>query len=164
MLGAEVKRVRRIGGQAFEAAARMCCTRRNARPRHSAGSTQRLSCPGFTLIELIVVMAIIALLLTIAVPRYWHSADKAREAVLKQDLALMRVAIDQYHADRGKYPERLEDLVDRKYLRAIPQDPLTQSTTTWIIVPPPDDGSGTVYDIKSGAAGTALDGRSYSEW
>ena len=155
----------------------MCFTRRNARSRHSARSTQHgfvsehpahstqhFFSAGFTLIELIVVMAIIALLFTIAVPRYWHSTDKAREAVLKQDLAQMRAAIDQYHADRGKYPERLEDLVDRKYLRAIPQDPITQSTTTWIIVPPPDAVSGTVYDIKSGAAGAALDGRSYSEW
>jgi general secretion pathway protein G len=136
---------------------------RNASSQHSALSTRYLF-PGFTLIELIVVMAIIALLLTIAVPRYWHSTDKAKEAVLKQDLAQMRVAIDQYHADRGKYPDRLEDLVDRKYLRTIPPDPLTESNTTWMIVPPPDPGSGSVYDVKSGASGTAIDGRNYSEW
>ena len=143
-------------------------TRGNAASRHSAlffrQRTTRYLSRGFTLIELIVVMAIIALLLTIAVPRYWHSTDKAKEAVLKQDLAQMRVAIDQYHADRGKYPDRLDDLVERKYLRAIPRDPLTQSDTTWIVVPPPDAGSGTVFDIKSGAAGTAIDGRNYSEW
>jgi general secretion pathway protein G len=168
--------VLRFAGQTFEAAAFMRFTRRDAPSEPPARSTQHCSVSehpalstrhyyaGFTLIELIVVMAIIALLLTIAVPRYWHSTDKAREAVLKQDLAQMRVAIDQYHADRGKYPERLEDLVDGKYLRAIPQDPITQSTSTWMIVPPPDAGSGTVYDIKSGAPGTALDGRSYSEW
>jgi general secretion pathway protein G len=136
---------------------------RNASSQHSALSTRYLF-PGFTLIELIVVMAIIALLLTIAVPRYWHSTDKAKEAVLKQDLAQMRVAIDQYHADRGKYPDRLEDLVDRKYLRTIPPDPLTESNTTWMIVPPPDPGSGSVYDVKSGASGTAIDGRNYREW
>ena len=124
----------------------------------------RLVAVGFTLIELLVVMAIIALLLTIAVPRYWNSTDKAKEAVLKEDLTHMRVAIDQYHADRGKYPDRLEDLVERKYLRAIPRDPLTDSAATWIIVAPSDATSGAVYDVKSGAQGTALDGRSFSEW
>jgi general secretion pathway protein G len=118
----------------------------------------------FTLIELIVVMAIIALLLSIAVPRYWHSTDKAKEAVLKGDLAQMRIAIDQYHADRAKYPDRLEDLVERKYLRTIPQDPVTESATTWIVVPPSDPAMGAVYDIKSGAPGTATDGRNFSEW
>ena len=127
-----------------------------------------LPCPrragGFTLIELIVVMAIIALLLTIAVPRYWHSTDRAKEAVLKEDLAQMRVAIDQYHADRGKYPDSLEDLVDRKYLRTIPRDPMTDSTTSWIVVSPSDAGEGAVYDIKSGAPGTAIDGRNFNEW
>ncbi|MEO8163815.1 MAG: prepilin-type N-terminal cleavage/methylation domain-containing protein [Betaproteobacteria bacterium] len=119
---------------------------------------------GFTLIELLVVMAIIALLLTIAVPRYWKSTDKAKEAVLKQDLAHMRVAIDQFHADRGKYPESIGDLVDKKYLKAVPRDPMTESAQTWVVVPPPDPATGSIYDIKSGAVGTAIDGRSYSEW
>lgn len=118
----------------------------------------------FTLIELIVVMAIIALLLTIAVPRYFYGIDRAREAVLKEDLVQMRTAIDQYYADRGSYPERLEDLVERKYLRNIPQDPITESITTWVIVPPPAGAPGGVYDVKSGAPGTALDGSSYSDW
>jgi general secretion pathway protein G len=119
---------------------------------------------GFTLIELIVVMAIIALLLTIAVPRYFHGTDKAREAVLKEDLMQMRTAIDQHYADRGSYPERLEDLVERKYLRRIPQDPITESDVTWVIVSPPDGKLAGIYDIKSGAPGTALDGTDYSEW
>lgn len=118
----------------------------------------------FTLIELIVVMAIIALLLTIAVPRYWHSTERAKEAVLKEDLAQMRVAIDQYHADRGKYPDSLEDLVARKYLRTIPRDPMTDSATSWIVVSPSDANEGAVYDIKSGARGTAIDGRNFNEW
>jgi general secretion pathway protein G len=125
---------------------------------------RRLIAFGFTLIELLVVMAIIALLLTIAVPRYWHSTDKAKEAVLKEDLAQMRVAIDQYHADRGKYPDRLEDLVERKYLRAIPRDPLTESAGSWIVVAPSEPGSGAVFDVRSGAQGTAIDGRSFGEW
>ena len=119
---------------------------------------------GFTLIELLVVMAIIALLLSIAVPRYWHSTDKAKEAVLKENLAQMRIAIDQYHADRGKYPDRLEDLVERKYLRNIPRDPVTESSESWITVAPPDPASGAVYDIKSGAQGNSIDGKSFSEW
>jgi general secretion pathway protein G len=119
---------------------------------------------GFTLIELLVVMAIIAVLLTIALPRYFHSVDKAKEAVLKEDLAQMRIAIDQYHADRGKYPDRLEDLVDKKYLRSIPPDPITESTSTWVAIPPSDPTLGQVYDIKSGAPGTAMDGKQYGDW
>ena len=109
-------------------------------------------------------MAIIAVLLTIALPRYFHSLDKAKEAVLKEDLAQMRSAIDQYHADRGKFPDRLEDLVDKKYLRSIPPDPITESTATWVAIPPSDPALGQVYDIKSGAQGTAMDGRQYSDW
>jgi general secretion pathway protein G len=109
-------------------------------------------------------MAIIALLLTIAVPRYFHSTDKAREAVLKEDLVQMRTAIDQYYSDRGAYPERLEDLVERKYLRGIPQDPITESAVTWVLVPPPDGTIEGIYDVKSGAPGTALDGSSFSDW
>ena len=128
---------------------------------HAATSLRRR---GFTLIELLVVMAIIAVLLTIALPRYFHSTDKAREAVLKQDLAQMRIAVDQYHADLGKYPDRLEELVDKKYLRSIPPDPITESTSTWVTIPPSDPALGRVYDIKSGAPGTAMDGRQYSDW
>jgi general secretion pathway protein G len=132
--------------------------KRNAR-RFSRGTRS-----GFTLIELLVVMAIIALLLTIALPRYWHSTDRAKESVLKQDLAQIRIAIDQYHADRGKYPDRLEDLVEKKYLRTVPRDPLTESPSTWVVVSPSEATAGAVYDIKSGASGTASDGRNYSEW
>ncbi|HWH46271.1 MAG TPA: prepilin-type N-terminal cleavage/methylation domain-containing protein [Burkholderiales bacterium] len=119
---------------------------------------------GFTLIEILVVMAIIALLLTIAVPRYLHSTDRAKEAVLKQDLVQMRDAIDKYHGDRGRYPDVLEDLVTGKYLRRIPPDPITDSVETWVTVPPEDSGKGAVYDVKSGAAGTALDGTPYGAW
>lgn len=131
---------------------------------HSLFTVRRSLFTGFTLIELLVVMAIIAVLLTIALPRYFHSLDKAREAVLKEDLAQMRIAIDQYHADRGKYPDRLEDLVDKRYLRSIPPDPITESTSTWVAIPPSDPALGQVYDIKSGAQGTAMDGRQYGDW
>jgi general secretion pathway protein G len=109
-------------------------------------------------------MAIVALLLTIAVPRYFHGTDKAREAVLREDLMQMRTAIDQYYADRGSYPERLDDLVEKRYLRNIPLDPITESAHTWVVVPPPDGKLTGIYDIRSGAPGTALDGTSYADW
>jgi general secretion pathway protein G len=118
----------------------------------------------FTLIELLIVMSIIAMLLTIAVPRYLHSADRAKEAVLKEDLAQMRSAIDKYYGDRGRYPDSLDDLVERKYLRRVPADPITDSVQTWVSVPPAETGKGTVYDVKSGATGTAQDGTHYGDW
>lgn len=119
---------------------------------------------GFTLIELLVVMAIIATLLTIAVPRYFHSVARSKEAVLKQDLATMRDALDKYYGDTGKYPDALEDLVAKKYLRSIPVDPMTDSAATWVVVPPEDAGKGAVYDVRSGAAGNASDGSAYASW
>lgn len=120
---------------------------------------------GFTLIELLVVMSIIALLLTLAVPYYFGSLQKSREAVLRENLELMREALDKHYGDAGRYPDRLEDLVSERYLRRIPQDPITESATTWVTVPPRDPADhGTVYDVKSGAEGNASDGSAYSEW
>ncbi|HKB61109.1 MAG TPA: prepilin-type N-terminal cleavage/methylation domain-containing protein [Gallionellaceae bacterium] len=119
---------------------------------------------GFTLIELLVAMTIVALLLSIVTPRYFHNVSKAEETVLKQDLSLMREAIDKYHADRGQYPDTLDDLVTKKYLRKIPVDPITQSSTTWVVVPPSGGDQGAVYDIKSGAPGNAGDGTAYADW
>ena len=119
---------------------------------------------GFTLIELLVVLSIIALLLTIAVPRYFNSVDKAKEAVLKENLVQLRSGIDQFYADRGAYPSRLDDLVEKKYLRGVPLDPITESKTTWIIVPPRDHAKSGVYDVRSGAAGEARDGSHYADW
>lgn len=119
---------------------------------------------GFTLIELLVVMAIIATLLTIAVPRYFHSVEKSKEAVLRQDLSLMRDAIDKYYGDNGKYPDSMEDLVAKKYLRAIPHDPFTETATTWQPVAPSGTEQGGVFDVKSGAPGKGLDGTAYNEW
>lgn len=119
---------------------------------------------GFTLIELLVAMTIIALLLSIVVPRYFHSVTKAEETVLKEDLHLMRDALDKYHADSGGYPDTLDDLISRKYLRKIPVDPVTQSATTWILIPPSNSEKGGIYDIKSGAQGNAKDGSPYSDW
>jgi len=120
--------------------------------------------PGFTLIELLVVLAIIALLLTLAVPRYFGSLDKSKEAVLKEDLYQFRDAIGKYYGDKGKYPESLDALATEKYLRSVPVDPMTDSSTTWVVVPPQDPQKGGVYDVKSGAQGHASDGTAYAEW
>jgi general secretion pathway protein G len=119
---------------------------------------------GFTLIELIVVLAIIATLLTLALPRYFSSLDRSKEVVLKENLYQVRDAIGKYYGDKGKYPESLEALITDKYLRKLPTDPITESTTTWVIVPPEDLQKGGVLDIKSGAQGKAIDGTSFSEW
>lgn len=119
---------------------------------------------GFTLIELLVVMAIIATLLSLAMPRYFHSIDKSKEAALHADLDGMRDAIDKYYGDTGKYPDTLNDLVDKKYLRSIPPDPMTGSSQSWIPVPPDDLEKGGVYDIKSADKGKASDGTEYANW
>jgi general secretion pathway protein G len=120
--------------------------------------------PGFTLVELLVVMAIIALLLSLAVPRYYSSVEKSREAVLRENLSMTRQALDRYFGDNGKYPDTLEQLVSGKYLRSLPQDPLTDSSSTWVIVPPEVPEKGGIFDLKSGAAGKARDGTEYREW
>lgn len=120
---------------------------------------------GFTLIELLVVMAVIATLLTIAVPRYFQHLDRAREATLRESLAVMRDAIDKYRADLGRYPESLDDLVTRRYLRKVPPDPITESAESWVIVPPPEEpGQRKVWDVQSGAEGQGRDGSDYRTW
>jgi len=119
---------------------------------------------GFTLIELLVVLAVIATLLTLALPRYFGSLDKSREAVLKENLFQMRDAISRYHADKGRYPESLEHLASDKYLRKVPIDPVTDSATTWMVVRSEDPQKTGVYDVKSGATGKASDGSEYAQW
>lgn len=119
---------------------------------------------GFTLIELLVAMAIIALLLSLAVPRYFSSVTRAEEAVLKENLASIREALDKHYADTGRYPPSLEHLVAAKYLRSVPEDPITQSQTSWVIVPPADPSQGAVYDVKSGAPGAGRNGKPYEQW
>jgi general secretion pathway protein G len=119
---------------------------------------------GFTLIELLVVLAVIATLLSIAVPRYYSSIDKSKEAVLKENLYQVRDAIGKYYADKGKYPESLAALATDKYLRKLPLDPITDSDTTWIVVPPEDPQKGGVFDVRSGAQGKGLDGTEFSTW
>jgi general secretion pathway protein G len=126
--------------------------------------TQEGKKSGFTLIELLIVLAVIATLLTIALPRYFSSLEKSREAVLQQNLALLRESLDKYHADKGKYPAALDELVSAKYLRSMPLDPITESHTTWISIPPAQPEMGGVYDVRSGAEGIARDGREYQKW
>jgi general secretion pathway protein G len=119
---------------------------------------------GFTLIELLVVLAIVSTLLTLAVPRYFSSLQKSKEVVMRENLWIMRDALDKYFGDVGRYPDQLQDLATKKYLRAIPIDPLTETSTTWRVIPPDDPEKGGVYDVKSGAEGTTAGGGSYSEW
>ena len=119
---------------------------------------------GFTLIELLVVMAIIAMLLSLTMPRYFHSVDKSKEAALHADLSGFRDAIDKYYADNEKYPDSLEDLVTKKYIRDIPPDPITGSTLTWLIIAPEGSVKGKVYNVRSAAPGNAKDGTPYAQW
>ena len=124
---------------------------------------------GFTLIELMIVMSLIVILASIGLTVYANSVTRAKEAVLKEDLYRMRQAIDQYYADKNRYPESLDVLVSEKYLRALPVDPFTTSPETWQTVqadiePGNITAAPGIYDVKSGAPGTALDGSAYNEW
>ncbi len=119
---------------------------------------------GFTLIELLVVMAIIGTLLTIAVPRYFRSLQRSREAVLRQDLATLRESIDKFYGDNGKYPPTLAALVEKRYLRSIPVDPIAKVADKWIVVNSDDPDDGGVTDVKSGAEGTGENGVAYEAW
>ena len=119
---------------------------------------------GFTLIELLVALTIIALLLSLVVPRYFGSLGRAEESVLKENLRALRDAIDKHQADNGRYPASLDELVLKKYLRSVPTDPITQSPATWVLVAPSDPQQGAVYDVKSGAKGAGRDGKPYEQW
>jgi general secretion pathway protein G len=128
----------------------------------SGSYTQRKM--GFTLVELLVVLSILALLLSLAYPKYFSSVERAQDAALKQTLNTVREGIDQYYADTGKYPDSLEELVEKKYINKLPLDPITDSTTTWVLDQPEPPLEGMVYDIHSGATTKAKDGSPYSEW
>ena len=130
---------------------------------------KRQSESGFTLVELMIVMTIILILMAMAIPRFTGSLQRAREAVLKEDLHVMRDAIDSYTMDKQKAPQSLDDLVQNGYLREIPQDPMTRSKDTWVT-----DTSDAMYsidetepgisDVHSGSEETSLDGQPYSSW
>jgi general secretion pathway protein G len=119
---------------------------------------------GFTLIELLVVLAIIAVLLTLVVPRYYGKIDASKEVVLRENLRTTRDVLGKFYGDTGRYPESLEELVERRYLASAPYDPITESSETWTIVPVPDGYKGAVYDIRSAAPGGGANGTSYADW
>jgi general secretion pathway protein G len=117
----------------------------------------------FTLIELLVVLAIIAMLLSLTLPRYFHAIDGAKEKVLAENLRASRDALDKFYGDTGRYPDSIDELVEKRYLRALPVDPETDSTSTWIVVPPGEQFKGNVYDLRSGASGNTADGRAFGD-
>ena len=119
---------------------------------------------GFTLLELLVVMAILATLLTLAVPRYFRSLQRSREAVLKQDLTALRESIDRFYGDTGKYPPSLAALVEKRYLRSIPVDPIARTSDKWIVVDADDPDDGGVKDVRSGAEGAGENGVPFADW
>jgi general secretion pathway protein G len=124
---------------------------------------------GFTIIELMVVLALIVILASLAMVQYRRTITYSKEAVLRDDLTKMRDAIDQYYADKNEYPPTLSALASEGYLREIPKDPITESNSSWQEIPAEPDSSNPaagpgVFDVKSGSDSTALDGTRYSEW
>ena len=124
---------------------------------------------GFTLIELMIVMSIVGILAAIAVPNYKWGIIKAKEAVLRETLYSFRTTIDQFYADQGKYPDSLQDMADKKYLRDLPKDPFTGTKDSWVILPPEPtteggEVKGAVYDVKSGSNLIGTNGVPYNEW
>lgn len=119
---------------------------------------------GFTVIELLVVLAAIGLLLSVAAPRYVQHLHQAREVALRETLHRVRDAIDKFYGDQARYPVNLDELVARRYLRALPQDPITDRADSWLIVAPNGQAGGPVFDLRSGAKGPARDGTAYASW
>ena len=137
--------------------------------RTGSGTRAAGRAAGFTLVELLIVISLISILAAMGIVQYKNSVVSAKESVLRTDLFRMRDAIDQYYADKGKYPSTLDALVSEGYMRKLPEDPITKSSETWVTEPAEPDpsnpaGDPGVYNVKSGAQGTALDGTSYSDW
>ena len=133
--------------------------------RLSALRTRR-SAPGFTLIEILIVITIIGILITLAQPSFNRAVTAAKEATLKENLFIFRDVIDQFYADNTKYPASLTDLVEKGYIRQVPKDPVTGSADTWVLVPATDElgQAAGIYDVRSGSGRTARDGSQYADW
>lgn len=119
---------------------------------------------GFTLIEVLVVMTLVALLVTIALPRYFTGLQRSKEAVLKEDLRVLRQAIEDYHGDKNQLPANLEDLVTQRYIKFIPVDPITERVDSWVLQFTETDNYPQLYDVNSGAEGEGLNGVPYQKW
>jgi len=124
-----------------------------------------MRCRGFTVMELLVVLLLVALLASLVTPLVTGSIHRAKESTLKENLYILRKAIDEYYTDAGAYPEELEALVEKRYIRKVPEDPLTGSKDTWILVHDEgEDGTGGIIDVRSGSEEKAGDGTRYSDW
>lgn len=119
---------------------------------------------GFTLIELVMVLFMVALLASLAAPVVTGTIQRARESSLREDLYVMRKAIDDFFADNGRYPEKLEDLVEKRYMRKLPVDPLTEHAHSWIEVRDEQAQGGNIIDVRSGADGKDAEGVFYRDW
>ncbi|WP_245615926.1 type II secretion system protein [Andreprevotia chitinilytica] len=121
----------------------------------------RMKWCGFSLIELMVVLVIVGLLLSIAVPRYFSALDRSKDTALREDLRVMRSVLSKFYSDRGQYPQSLQELIDTKYLKDIPIDPITETADSWVTVASKEEGVEGIADIKSGATGNTVDGVPY---
>jgi len=124
---------------------------------------QPTSQAGLTLLEMLVVLVLIGMLVTLALPRYFTHIDRTREIVLRENLFVLRQNLDRFYGDNARYPMDLQELVTKRYIRAIPLDPITESNATWVVVAPPPPTAGAVADVRSGAPGKASDGRPYKD-
>ena len=136
------------------------------RSHHSALGSRLIGRPGFTLIEILIVVTIIGILTTLAQPSYHRAVTAAKEAALKENLFILRDVIDQFYADNTKYPDSLNELVEKGYIRRVPKDPFTESAETWVPIPATDAQGQQVgiFDIRSGTERVTMDGSKYSDW